>query len=141
MVVDLVPLALRTDTLDWVVANYAATFSVGKDLIDAAAGDTEVSTFSEAVRAPAGLRYRVISGVARTGRAGSADVEGVSGTITACLNNVVDFVGVTRDTADGKGSIKELALGTLDAFSTNLVEADLADAALVHKVLVFSTRI
>ena len=55
MVVDLVPLALRTDTLDWVVANYAATFSVGKDLIDAAAGDTEVSTFSEAVRAPTGL--------------------------------------------------------------------------------------
>ena len=50
LVVDLVPFALRAFSLNWVVTNYAAAFAVGKDFIDTTASDTEVSTFSVAVR-------------------------------------------------------------------------------------------
>lgn len=139
LVVDLVPLTLRADSFNGIVASDAAAFAVGEDLIDATSNNAVVSSVGVAFRTLAHLLNRVISGVSRAGRAQSADIERVAGTVTALEVNVVDFVVATRNAAHLKGGIEELASWALDTLSTDQVEADLANAALVNEVLVRST--
>lgn len=138
LVVDLVPLTLRADSFNGVVASDAAALAVGEDLVDAASDNTVVASVGVAFRALAHLLNRIVGGVSGAGRAHSADVEGVAGTVAALKVNVVDFIVGARNAAHLKGGIKELASRALDALSAYQVEADLADAALVNEVLVRS---
>jgi hypothetical protein len=75
LVIDLVPFALATDSVDWVVSSDAAALSIGKDLIDSAANHTEASLVAISGRTSAGSRFSIKSGVSGALSADAIDDE------------------------------------------------------------------
>lgn len=138
LVIDLVPLALPADAVDWIVSGDAAALSVGEDLVGSASDHAEAALVPVAVRASTGLFLGVVGGVARALLAGSINhVEGSSAAAGAA-DAVVDLVGLAGNPADLKGDVEESTRCANLADSVDQVVAQDADADLVDEDLVGS---
>jgi hypothetical protein len=133
LIIDLVPVALSTDSVDGVVASNAATLTVGKNFIDSAANDTETALIAVSGRASTGSRLGIKSGISRALGAGAVDDEVGGSTGTCVVDLVVDLVGEAGDSADLESDIKVCSTGAGLADATDEVEPLGADALLVDE--------
>lgn len=140
LIIDLIPLTLRADTFNRIEISLTAAFAIRKDLIDATSNDAVIASVGVAIRTFAVHFDRIVGSVSRASGTDSTDVETSLSAVAPLEGGIVDFVGIAWDTADSQRSIEELVGIACDADTTNHVIADLADALLVHKVLVGSAR-
>lgn len=134
LVVNFVPVANAANSLDGVVANFAAAKSVVEDLVGSASGNTVSGAVeSESWRTGADLVDGVVGGVGSALGADVVDEEVLGSALANTLKDVVDLVGGAGDSADGEVDIVESALGTNDASAVDLVETGLADTETVDE--------
>ena len=134
LVVNFVPVANTANSVDWIVSNFAAAKAVLENLVGSASGNTiSGAVESESWRTGADFVDRVVGGVGSALGADVVDEEVFGSALANTLKNVVDFVGVTGDSADGEVDIVEGALRTNDASAVDFVETGLADAETVDE--------
>jgi hypothetical protein len=140
LIVDLIPFALSANTIDGVESSNAAALSIWEDLIHSASNDAESSLISISWGASAGLGLGIISGVSRAWAADSFNTIEVFSTIAGFGNSVVNFAGLTSNSADSKSSIEIGSIGAFLASTANKVESFLTDTLLVNEKHIRSTR-
>lgn len=138
LIINLVPIALSADAVDWVVSGDAAALSVREDLVGSTSDHTEASLVPVAIRAATGLSLSVVGGVSWALLAASINNVVRSSAATGAADAVVDLVGLACNPADLEGDVKESA-GCADlADSVDHVIALDADADLVDVDLIGS---
>ena len=101
MIVDFIPGADSADALDGIESGFAAAFSVLEDLVDSTSNNA-VSGSIKSVSwwALAGLGGRVEGGLSFALSANTTDSVVVFSAVALSLDDVIDFVGRTGDSAD-----------------------------------------
>ena len=135
-IIDLVPVALTADSVDWVISSDAAALSIGKNLIDAASDDAESTLVAVSLGTDALGCLNIIGGVSGTLGAFSIDEEEGGKAGAGVVGLVVGLVGEAGDPADLEGDIEERVDGAGLADAAYQVVSLDADALLVDVVLV-----
>ena len=100
LIIDLVPVALTANCVDWVLSSDAAALSIGKNLIDTTSDGAESTLIAVSLGTDALGRYYIIGGVSRTLGAFSIDDEEGGRAGAGIVDLVVDLVGETRNPAN-----------------------------------------
>jgi hypothetical protein len=140
LIINFIPIALSTNSIDWVVSSNAAALTIGEDFIHSTSDYTESSLVSISWRAATGLGFGIIGSVSRAWTANTFNTVEIFSTIASLGHSVVDFTSLTSNSADFKGSIEIGSVSAFLACTTNKEESLLTNALLVNEEHVRSTR-